>query len=49
MKKFLLATVAVIALGTVSASAADISRRVVAPARTSTTVVEQSYNWTRPT
>jgi outer membrane immunogenic protein len=48
MKKFLLATVAVIALGTVSASAADISRRVVAPARTSTTVVEQSYNWTGP-
>lgn len=49
MKNILLATAAVIALGTVSASAADISRRVVAPARSSTVVVEQSsYNWTGP-
>lgn len=46
MKNILLATVAMIALGTVSASAADIQRRVAVPARTSTVVVEQAYNWT---
>lgn len=47
MKKILLATVAFIAFGTVSASAADIQRRVAAPAR-APVVVSQVYNWTGP-
>jgi outer membrane immunogenic protein len=47
MKKILLATVAVIALGTVSASAADIQRRV-APVKAAPVIVSPVYNWTGP-
>ena len=46
MKKILLATVAVIALGTASASAADIQRRVVRPVQAAPVYVAQVYNWT---
>jgi outer membrane immunogenic protein len=45
MKRVLLATAAVIALGTVSASAADIQRRV-APVRAAPVIVSPVYNWT---
>jgi outer membrane immunogenic protein len=47
MKRVLLATAAIIALGTVSASAADIQRRV-APVRAAPVMVSPVYNWTGP-
>ncbi len=47
MKKFLLASAGVIALGVASASAADIPRRQVMPVR-EPVIVAQAYNWTGP-
>jgi outer membrane immunogenic protein len=45
MKKFLLASVGFIALGTVSASATDLPRREVMPVK-APVYVSQAYNWT---
>jgi outer membrane immunogenic protein len=47
MKKFLLAGAAILALGVVSASAADIQRRQAMPAKTPV-YVAPIYNWTGP-
>jgi outer membrane immunogenic protein len=47
MKKFLLASAGIIALGVASASAADIPRREVMPAKASA-YVAQVYNWSGP-
>jgi len=45
MKRVLLASVGILALGIAAASAADIPRRV-APVRAAPVVVSQAYNWT---
>jgi len=47
MKKLLLASVGLIALGITSASAADIQRRAVMPAK-APAYVTPAYNWTGP-
>src|ERR1022692_1017959 len=47
MKKVLLASVGLIALGIASASAADIQRRVVMPAK-APAYITPVYNWTGP-
>jgi outer membrane immunogenic protein len=47
MKKVLLASAGLIALGIASASAADIQRRAVMPAK-APVIVTSAYNWTGP-
>lgn len=46
MKKFLFASVGLLALGVASASAADIQRRVVQPARAPAVFVAPPFSWT---